>query len=295
MNRLPFIPSMSDVPASVLDGTDPWQMAFGERAAFFGLLADQRPQLAIEIGTAEGGSLRRIAHLCPEVHSFDLVTPAEEVLAGLDNVHVHTGDSHELVPAFLAELAEQGRNVDFALVDGDHSAAGVQQDMEDLLRSDAVRRTVIVMHDSNNEEVRRGLEAVDYDSFAKVRHVDLDFVPGYHFRGALEGELWAGLALVVVDADRPRAPGESAHQVRYHPHHHQMVLARDAAANAGAVADRDALRTQLAATRERLGAVQEELAYLQRMHHAVTGSPSWRITAPLRAAKAAVLARRPAR
>ena len=33
----------------------------------------------------------------------------------------HTGDSHVLLPAFLERLAEAGRTVDFALVDGDHT------------------------------------------------------------------------------------------------------------------------------------------------------------------------------
>ena len=52
-----------------------------------------------------------------------------------DNVTLHTGDSHELLPPFLAELAEQGRNVDFVIVDGDHSSEGVRRDLEDLLNS----------------------------------------------------------------------------------------------------------------------------------------------------------------
>ena len=51
-----------------------WQMTFGERAAIEGILAQLRPRVAIEIGTAEGGSLERIAHYSERVHSFDLVT-----------------------------------------------------------------------------------------------------------------------------------------------------------------------------------------------------------------------------
>ena len=51
---------------------DDWQMAPGERAAIEGLLAQIEPALAIEIGTAQGGSLRRIAHYSAEVHAFDL-------------------------------------------------------------------------------------------------------------------------------------------------------------------------------------------------------------------------------
>ena len=44
-------------PAGLL-APDPWQMTLGERAALEGLLARLRPALAVEIGTAEGGSTR---------------------------------------------------------------------------------------------------------------------------------------------------------------------------------------------------------------------------------------------
>src|SRR5438067_2063584 len=91
-----------------------WQMSPGERAAVEGILGELRPALAIEIGTAEGAGLRRIAAHAGEVHSFDLEQPSLEPPA---NAVLHTGDSHHLLPAFLAELAAAGRNVDFALVD----------------------------------------------------------------------------------------------------------------------------------------------------------------------------------
>ena len=58
---------------------NPWQMSFGERAAIEGVLAQLRPQLAIEIGTAEGGSLERIAAHSERVISFDLVEPQPQV------------------------------------------------------------------------------------------------------------------------------------------------------------------------------------------------------------------------
>jgi hypothetical protein len=276
MNRLPLVPLMASAPAPLLDGNDLWQMGFGERAAIVGLLAELKPELAIEIGTAEGGSLRRIAEHSTEVHSFDLVEPHPDVRA-IENVHLHTGDSHALLPALLAELARDGRNVDFVLVDGDHSAAGVAQDMRDLLESPATGRTVIVAHDSMNEEVRRGLEQVDYSAWPKVRYVELDCVAGFLFREPLENELWGGLGLVVVDAERPRRPGESAWQRRYHPHHPLMVAARDG--RAVALADLEAARTELQATADELERQRQGL-------HAVTSSVSWRITSPLRRAKA---------
>jgi hypothetical protein len=196
---------------------DPWQMGFGERAAIVGLLSELRPRVAIEIGTAEGGSLRRIAAHAGTVHAFDICEPAPE-LRELGNVVFHIGDSHVLLPAVLERLASEGAEVSFALVDGDHSAGGVAKDVTDLVTSTAFRRGVIVAHDSMNAEVRRGLEQLDFEAWPKVRYVELDHVPGYLFREPLEGELWMGLALIVVDESHPRA-GEPVHQSRYHDSH----------------------------------------------------------------------------
>jgi hypothetical protein len=206
--------------ASRLLDSDPWQMSLGERAALTGMLAQIRPSLAVEIGTAEGGSLRRISQWAGHVHSFDLVEPHADV-AALPNVTVHTGDNHVLLPQLLAELEAEGANVDFALVDGDHSAEGVARDMRDLLDSPAVGNTVILMHDTMNAEVRRGLLAVDYEAYPKVRHIALDFVAGGMMTN---GELWAGLGLVIVDAVQMRNPGESMRDERW-ADLHQLAVA----------------------------------------------------------------------
>lgn len=190
-------------------------MSFGERAALEGVLAIVRPALAIEIGTAEGGSLRRVAANSDVVHSFDLVPPPED-LEKLDNVSFHIGDSHDLLPRFVSELEERGENADFVLVDGDHSAEGVKRDLEDLLASSAIRRTAIVIHDTANGIVRRGVDAVSYESYPAVSYVELDFVAGYMFREpTLRHELWGGLGLVVVDDQHP-GNGEQIRQGRYY-------------------------------------------------------------------------------
>jgi hypothetical protein len=178
-----------------------WQMSIGERAAVEGLLCALSPRLAIEIGSAEGAGTVHLAARAEEVHAFDLAPPRVQQPS---NVVHHTGDSHELLPRFLDELAGQGRNVDFALVDGDHSAAGVRGDIEALLNSRAAARTIIVMHDTANEEVRRGLDAIPWRAWPKVAHVNLDMVPGHVCRHPdLRHELWYGLGLVVLDAARP--------------------------------------------------------------------------------------------
>lgn len=251
------------MPVIPLFAPGPWQMSYGERAALEGALAALEPRLAVEIGTAQGGALARIATYSAEVHSFDRVEPEVSVP---DHVTLHTGDSHVLLPAFLAQLAERGRQVDFALVDGDHSADGVRRDIEDLVASPAVERTVIVLHDTVNEEVRAGIDAVDWPT--KVSYVDSDWVPGHLWAEEyLRDELWGGLGLVLVD---PADPGPR-HEDKYHPTAALLAVARDVVAP-----DREVAR------------LRTDLREAHRTLAAVTSSPSWRLTAPLRAAKALV-------
>lgn len=192
-------PASSPWPPPLLSDPD-WQMQLGERAALEGMLATLKPELSIEVGTAQGGSLRRIAANSREVHSFDLDVSAARTLAE-GNVHLHEGDSRETLPRELARLAEKGRNVDFALVDGDHSVEGARADVTALLGSPAVGRTVVLLHDTMNPEVREGIGRACRESPVPVS-IDLDFVPGFlALQPPFEGELWGGLGLLLVGAE----------------------------------------------------------------------------------------------
>jgi hypothetical protein len=279
-----------------------WQMSWGERAAFEGVLAQRKPELAIEVGTGDGGALGQLATHAGEVHSFDLVRP--QLDAGLfPNVTFHTGDSHVLLPEALATLAAQQRNVDFALVDGDHSPAGVRRDVEDLLDSPAVGNTLILVHDSSNERVRDGLDAIRFAGWPKVAFVDLDFIAGYMVREErLRHELWGGFALVLVDATRRRYRTGSVTDDRRYPAAgllstaREMVIAgeqgRDLSAALETLAGGDAptrligeLQAELAAATTEI----ERLSSVSRHHEALWNSLmdswSWRITEPVRSAK----------
>lgn len=171
----------------------------GERAALEGVLAMVRPSLSIEIGTHAGGSLRSISAYSKAVHSFDLVAHPAVVRDEFPNVEFHIGDSHRLLPHFLAHLASADEVVDFAFVDGDHSAAGARRDVLDLLESPCTRKTVLLLHDTLNESVRAGLGEIDFSAFGSVSFVDLDFVHGRVMReGPQENELWWGLGIVTT-------------------------------------------------------------------------------------------------
>lgn len=218
---------LADAPIPLLGGGD-WQMSFGERAALEGVLSQLAPSLSIELGTADGGSLASIVGHSREVHSFDLREPGA-LAARFPHVTFYTGDSHELLPRLLAQLAEENRNVDFVLVDGDHSPEGAQRDLEDLLASPAVGETVIVLHDTSNPRVRGGYERVDFEAIPKVAHVDLDFLGGYLLSApGLDDELWGGLGLVWVSAGHEAARPRAVRQDRYHPAVQMLQLGFDA-------------------------------------------------------------------
>ncbi len=276
-----------------------WQMSFGERAAMEGLLSSLQPALAIEIGTAEGASLQRIAAHAQEVHSFDLVTPSLDVP---NHVTLHTGDSHALLPQLLEQLAAAGRNVDFALVDGDHSSEGVRADVMALLTSTATQDTVIVMHDVANERVRAGLDAVPYDAFPKVAHVDLDFVPGYMGLDAFTGELWGGLGLVVVASDRPAYGSGSAVQTVRHHGGQLLAIARDVLGGrpledglrghdprarqlSDAYRHIDDLERRVAEHSKTVADLSGHLDYHRDLSEYMMSSLSWKLTKPLRLLK----------
>jgi len=280
-------------------------MSLGERAAVEGVLAQLKPELAIEIGSAEGACLRRIAAHAGEVHSFDLVAPVGEPP---DNVTLHTGDSHELLPAFLARLADQSKTVDFVLVDGDHTPEGVRRDVEDLLDCTALAQTVILIHDTANERVRRGLDAVRFAAWPKVAHVELDWIPGQLFaEPALRNELWYGLGLVVLDSSRLAYASGSVYEQRYQPAAALLSEIRElAVARERVPAPADPRRVQTSTLRRHLVRLEAQLGQAwqreaelsaalvplqqrvegaERVLENIKGSASWRMTEPLRTAK----------
>jgi cephalosporin hydroxylase len=191
-------------------------MSFGERAAVEGVLAQLRPRLALEIGTAEGGTLGRIARYAEEVYSID-ISHEELAVRVAEHVHLNTGASAELLPGLLADFSAAGRALDFALVDGDHSFEGVTGDVRALLDSPCTARSVILVHDSINEEVRAGLDHAGIETQNKVAYYDPDFFPGYVFKtGSARGMVWGGLALIICDPRRSPAYSDSVRQQRYY-------------------------------------------------------------------------------
>ena len=215
----PYSPTKDNRPVPLERGPlpltrdDGWQMSFGERAALEGVLAQLRPRLAVEIGTAEGGSLERIAAYSDEVHSIDVThEPVSRELPR--HVVFHTGRSAELLTPLLGSFVGAGRRLDFALVDGDHSFEGVRADLLALLASPATDRSVILVHDTMNAEIRAGIESLRLEDYPKIVYYELDFVPGYMYQeGECRGAVWGGIGLLLTDTSRsphyPLGPRQS--------------------------------------------------------------------------------------
>jgi hypothetical protein len=228
----PYSPTLDNRPAPLDRGRLPLtrdhdsQMSFGERAAFEGVLAQVQPRLAIEIGTAEGGSLRRMAAHCRHVYSIDIDhTP---VIGGVpNNVELHTGDSAHVLPQLLRSLTESGQNVDVTLVDGDHSYDGVRRDLQNLMSWSCMGNAVILVHDTMNAEVRAGIESVSLERHPRVIYIELDFVPGYVYgKGIARNMAWGGLGLVLTGPERAGDYVASPRQDLYYEPFHALHCLR---------------------------------------------------------------------
>src|SRR5262249_57792231 len=118
-----------------------------------------KPVCGIEVGTYMGGSLSLLAQYAEAVFSIDIDPTIPAKFAHFENVSFLTGPSGEVLPALLKELDAQDLPVDFVLIDGDHSTAGIQRDIEIMLDYVPKGPLVLMLHDGFNPAVRHGILA----------------------------------------------------------------------------------------------------------------------------------------
>jgi hypothetical protein len=177
-----------------------WQMTHSERLGLCQLLQLIKPQVAVEVGTYKGGSLSAIARESGKVFSIDVDPAIPATFAHFTNTTFITEGSATSLPALLTRFEKEAVPLEFILIDGDHSAAGVRQDLNSVLRYNPVRDVYVLLHDSFNPQCRAGMLSADWLAAAHVAYAELDFIPGKvvqqgtHF----DGQLWGGLALVVL-------------------------------------------------------------------------------------------------
>jgi hypothetical protein len=181
-----------------------WQMNHSERLALTALLARHKPNCSIEIGTFQGGSLSLISQYSNMVFSVDIDPSVANKFSYFENVSFLTGPSKVILPMLMKELDSAAIPIDFILIDGDHSAAGIARDLNIVLEYTPQKPLFVVMHDSFNPECRRGMQQVDWNKSPYVQWVDIDFVPGriIEHGGGGHGEMWGGLGLAYLTSGR---------------------------------------------------------------------------------------------
>ena len=191
---LPFISSFK------VNDSLQWQMSRAEKYALFLVLETLQPEVSIEIGTFQGGSLQVISHFSKEVYSLDISKAPAKLLSPLySNVHFKIGNSYEILAGLFAEIEKAGKKLEFILVDGDHSKKGVQKDLEAILNYPHQNKITILMHDSFNPQCRAGMQAVDFKAYPSVEYVELDYITGSHSPNANFWEMWGGLGMIQIN------------------------------------------------------------------------------------------------
>lgn len=193
-----------------------WQMSRWEKYAFASLLETVNPELAIEVGTYQGGSLQIIASKAAQVYSIDISESCREELGDqFPNVTFLTGNSKQLLPELLGSIQQERRNLGFILIDGDHSTEGVRDDINSVLQYVPTVPLYVVCHDSFNPACRKGMLQAAWSSSPYVHYVEIDYIPGtWHFEGFDTAEpksMFGGFALACLKP-QPREGELVVHQ-----------------------------------------------------------------------------------
>ncbi len=192
---LPFISSFK------INASLKWQMSRAEKSALIQVLDSIQPEVAIEIGTFQGGSLQVISHFSKEVYSLDISKAPEKLLKDqFSNVHFKIGNSYDIITGLFKQIEADGKKLEFILVDGDHSKNGVFKDLEAILSYPHKNKVTIVMHDSFNPQCRAGIKKAIKDSAnSSIEYVELDYITGSYSPNDNFLEMWGGLALMQIN------------------------------------------------------------------------------------------------
>ncbi len=178
-------------------------LAYGEIAVFQALLSNLRPKCAIEVGTDTGCTLALIARNSSRAVSVDIDPNVKIRLQDkFTNVEFLTGSSHDVLPALLTRLEGDNITPDFIFVDGDHSAIGVNKDIEFILNLKPRNPVTLLMHDTFNPGCRQGIFAASWARNPYCHYVDLDFCPGaLHPDPSCLRQMWGGIGLAVFNPE----------------------------------------------------------------------------------------------
>ena len=175
----------------------PVWMTMSERVLLYGLIAGLRPQRCLEVGTFKGGSALIIAAALDDLGAGRLacVDPNAQIQPEHWRLIAHRAS---LFPGPSPEVLLQasqavGGKFDFALIDGDHSTAGVIRDIQGILPHLA-DQAFLLFHDAHNAEVIRGIEHCLREN---AKHLtDAGLLSTEKTPDAVPGVFWGGLRLL---------------------------------------------------------------------------------------------------
>ena len=179
-----------------------WYMTESERIALTGVLARVRPRGALEVGVFHGGSLSLVAQFSERVLAIDNDPAVRDRFVLPENVELLVGNSQDLIPHALSSLQQLGIPLEYVLIDAEHSAEGVRRDLNLVLAYRPSTPMLILVHDSGNENCRKGILEADWNANPHVHFVQCDFVHGQIIEHSIQeghGEVWGGLALAYLD------------------------------------------------------------------------------------------------
>jgi cephalosporin hydroxylase len=202
-----------------LDSRIEWQMEPGEQTCLLAFLQKLRPECVIEIGTRFGGSMQVFSRYAKRVISCDIDPTCRDRLgAKHSNAEFIIGPSQQTLPPLLSSLQKDAVPLSMMLIDGDHTAAGVQGDIHAMRNYQPACNLYVIMHDSFNPNVRRGIRTARWSENPYVHSVELDFITtgAMHFEKELYRQMWGGFALAVLKPERRTTPLEvSANKDRH--------------------------------------------------------------------------------
>lgn len=177
----------------------PWSMSKAEQSVLIELLQRIQPKVSIEIGTYNGGSLQALSTYSNKVYAVDLMPNYRDKRCDiLKNVDYRVGDSKTIIPDLVNSINASNEEVEFVLIDGDHSSEGVLNDISNILQLKPKQPIFIILHDSFNPNCRAGIRSYDYNTNKHVHAVEIDYVTGLFNHDGLYREMWGGFAAIYM-------------------------------------------------------------------------------------------------
>ena len=179
-----------------------------ELLRFAAIVAELKPSLALEIGTAHGGTLcviSRLSHTSATIISVDMpggqfgggykwfrIPIYKSFPVAAQKLHLIRGDSHDAaIQSRVQNEVCKLRKLDLLFIDGDHSYEGVKADFESyrgLVRSGGV----IAFHDIAEHPKETGCEVSRLWNEIKTQHRHEEIVEDPE-------QGWAGIGILYVD------------------------------------------------------------------------------------------------